>query len=108
MHGMRVLIQHAPPPHSATSRLTRTVPSAACPPRRGRDPNYNIYVRTLPAAACDREGGCGGEGGFHWYLEVLPRVFTPDGYQVGTSIAKNSITPEGCAALMGRFLAQQS
>ena len=57
------------------------------------DPDYNLMVRSLPP----RETS-GGEGQrFHWFVEIIPRIYERDGFQLGTGCTKLSVTPEASA-----------
>jgi len=51
------------------------------------DPDYNLVVRSMPPA----------EAGFHWFIEIVPRICERDGFQLGTGISKISMLPEATA-----------
>ena len=51
------------------------------------DPDYNLVVRSMPPK----------EAAFHWFIEIVPHICKRDGFQLGTSIAKLSMLPEGTA-----------
>ena len=75
------------------ARLESTLPEPAYnlflysgPNRSGGDPNWRgARFRTL---AQD----------FHWHLQILPRISTPAGFEVGTGFFANPLTPERAAA----------
>jgi UDPglucose--hexose-1-phosphate uridylyltransferase len=54
------------------------------------DPPYNY---TLLTATCDSDM----LDNFHWHLEIVPRLSTPAGFELGTSIYINTVTPEDAA-----------
>jgi UDPglucose--hexose-1-phosphate uridylyltransferase len=53
--------------------------------------SYNFVARSFadgrPEAA-----------GYHWHLDILPRLIRPDGFEVGGGIAVNPVAPESAAA----------
>lgn len=57
-----------------------------------------------------RSGGAPGAGsdGFHWHLDLLPRLVRPDGFEIGTGIPVNPIPPEVAAARYREALAGPS
>ena len=54
-------------------------------------PSYNWFVHGDRASA-------DGTGGFHWHVEVVPRLVRPDGYELGSGVAVNPVRPETAAA----------
>jgi len=54
------------------------------------DPPYNYTLLTAP---CDSDM----LDNFHWHLEIVPRLSTPAGFELGTSIYINSVPPEDAA-----------
>jgi UDPglucose--hexose-1-phosphate uridylyltransferase len=54
------------------------------------DPPYNY---TLLNAPCDSDM----LDNFHWHLEIVPRLTTPAGFEMGTSIYINIVPPEDAA-----------
>ncbi|MCK4823664.1 galactose-1-phosphate uridylyltransferase, partial [bacterium] len=54
------------------------------------DPPYNYTLLTSP---------CGSDmlDNFHWHLEIVPRLTTPAGFEMGTSIYINIVPPEDAA-----------
>ena len=62
------------------------------------NPSYNFYIHTIPLclprpAYCD-------PASYHWHLEILPRLNTWAGFELGTEIYINPIAPEEAAALL--------
>ncbi len=53
--------------------------------------SYNWVVHGLGPAAP-------GTAGFHWHVEVLPRLVRPDGFELGSGLAVNPVPPEEAAA----------
>lgn len=54
------------------------------------DPPYNFTLLTAP---CDSDT----LDDFHWHLEIVPRLVTPAGFEMGTSIYINAVPPESAA-----------
>jgi UDPglucose--hexose-1-phosphate uridylyltransferase len=50
---------------------------------------YNLVVHTAPPARRARF--------FHWYVEIVPRLSTPAGFEHGTGILVNPVAPETAA-----------
>jgi UDPglucose--hexose-1-phosphate uridylyltransferase len=55
------------------------------------DPDYNLVVSTPPLDLVHR-------GANHWFIEILPRLTTPAGFELGSRIVVNIQTPEQAAA----------
>jgi UDPglucose--hexose-1-phosphate uridylyltransferase len=53
--------------------------------------SYNFVARSF---ADGRPEGAG----YHWHLDILPRLIRPDGFEVGGGIAVNPVPPESAAA----------
>jgi UDPglucose--hexose-1-phosphate uridylyltransferase len=53
------------------------------------DVPYNVMVHSAPNAAPDPA--------FHWYLEILPRLSIVAGFEIGTGVFVNIVTPEVAA-----------
>ena len=58
--------------------------------RRLGDPDYNLVVATPPLDLVHR-------GASHWFIDVLPRLTTPAGFELGSRIVVNAQTPEAAA-----------
>jgi UDPglucose--hexose-1-phosphate uridylyltransferase len=57
------------------------------------DPDYNLMIRTAPIKDAQ-------EDYYHWYIQILPRLTTPAGFELGSGVFINSSLPEETA----RFL----
>ena len=55
------------------------------------DPDYNLMVRSLLPVSQD------GIQQFHWFVEIIPRIYVRDGFQLGIGCTKLSVTPEASA-----------
>lgn len=40
------------------------------------------------------------ESSFHWHLEICPRTSVPNGFELGSGLAINTISPEKAAEQM--------
>lgn len=61
------------------------------------DPDYNLIVHTPPLDLVHR-------GANHWLIEILPRLSTPAGFELGSRIPVTLRTPEDTAAALRRRL----
>jgi UDPglucose--hexose-1-phosphate uridylyltransferase len=57
------------------------------------DPDFNLTVRTAPAA-------CVGVKYFHWYLSVIPRLTGVAGFELGSGMFINTVLPEAAAQFL--------
>lgn len=57
------------------------------------NPDYNYVLDSSPA---DKAG----EKHYHWHLEILPRLSTRAGFEIGSGMHINSILPEDCAKFL--------
>jgi UDPglucose--hexose-1-phosphate uridylyltransferase len=57
------------------------------------DPDYNLMIRTAPIKDAE-------EDYYHWYVQILPRLTTPAGFELGSGIYINSSLPEKTAEFM--------
>jgi UDPglucose--hexose-1-phosphate uridylyltransferase len=57
------------------------------------DPDYNYVIDSTPP---DKSG----ERHYHWHLEILPRLTTRAGFEIGSGVYINTIMPETCARLL--------
>jgi UDPglucose--hexose-1-phosphate uridylyltransferase len=55
------------------------------------DVPYNVVVHTAPRRPDDREEP------FHWYVEVIPRISVPAGFEQATGIFVNIVPPDQAA-----------
>jgi UDPglucose--hexose-1-phosphate uridylyltransferase len=54
------------------------------------DPHYNLIVSSPPLDLLHRSAA-------HWFIEILPRITTPAGFELGSRIVVNVQTPERAA-----------
>jgi UDPglucose--hexose-1-phosphate uridylyltransferase len=57
------------------------------------DPAYNLLIRTAPLK--DME-----EDYYHWHIQILPRLTTPAGFELGSGIYINTTFPERTAKFL--------
>jgi UDPglucose--hexose-1-phosphate uridylyltransferase len=57
------------------------------------NPDFNYIIHTAPTKDEHEEY-------FHWHLQILPRLVTPAGFELGTGIFINSALPEETAAFI--------
>ena len=55
-----------------------------------RNPDYNYVIRSAPHHSA-------GEPHFHWYVEILPRLTTRAGFEIGSGMNINVLAPEDAA-----------
>jgi UDPglucose--hexose-1-phosphate uridylyltransferase len=55
------------------------------------DPAYNLVVQTAPRDSTER---------FAWWVDIVPRVGVPAGFELGTGIGVNGVAPEAAAAML--------
>lgn len=55
------------------------------------DPDYNLVVVTPPVDQVHRHAN-------HWFIDIVPRLTTPAGFELGSRIVINVQTPEQAAA----------
>lgn len=54
------------------------------------DPDYNLIIRTAPIKDAQ-------EDYYHWYIQILPRLTTPAGFELGSGVYINTSLPEDTA-----------
>lgn len=54
------------------------------------DPSYNLTLRSLLNPEKEAQS-------FHWHIEIIPRLTTPAGFELGTGMYINVTTPEAAA-----------
>ena len=60
------------------------------------NPDYNYCIRSVPHySAC--------EPYYHWHIQILPRLTTPAGFEIGSGIAVNVALPEETAKFLREF-----
>ena len=57
------------------------------------DPDYNYVIHTAPQHS-------GGVPYYHWHLEILPRLTTRAGFEIGSGMSINTTPPEAAAAAL--------
>ncbi|MGM0366838.1 MAG: galactose-1-phosphate uridylyltransferase [Actinomycetota bacterium] len=57
------------------------------------NPDYNYVLDSSPV---DKSG----EKHYHWHLEILPRLTTRAGFEIGSGMYINTILPEDCARIL--------
>jgi UDPglucose--hexose-1-phosphate uridylyltransferase len=63
------------------------------------DPAYNLLMHEAPL-----RDSC--EDYYHWHIEILPRLATAAGFELGTGIWINSVLPEQAASYLRDFIPQ--
>ncbi len=64
--------------------------------RLGGSPDLNLWVRTAPRGAPE---------GFHWHIDIAPRLSVKAGFELGTGVDINIYPPERAAADLRETLA---
>ncbi|MFA7149206.1 MAG: HIT domain-containing protein, partial [Syntrophomonadaceae bacterium] len=57
------------------------------------DPSYNIVINTAPVNQ-------GFAGGYHWYMEIIPRLIVANGVEFATGFYMNPVAPEIAATML--------
>jgi UDPglucose--hexose-1-phosphate uridylyltransferase len=57
------------------------------------DPPYNFYIHTSPV-------GANNQPDYHWHIELLPKLAIAAGFELGTGIMINVVTPESAAEFL--------
>jgi UDPglucose--hexose-1-phosphate uridylyltransferase len=52
---------------------------------------YNFFLHTQPRSCTDCDAS------YHWHLEICPRTSIPTGFELGSGLAVNTISPEDAA-----------
>ncbi|MFA5335563.1 MAG: galactose-1-phosphate uridylyltransferase [Candidatus Omnitrophota bacterium] len=60
------------------------------------NPDLNYIIRTVPHHSA-------GEPYYHWHIQVLPRLTTPAGFEIGSGITVNVALPEESAKFLREF-----
>jgi UDPglucose--hexose-1-phosphate uridylyltransferase len=60
------------------------------------NPDYNYIIHSAPIKDEQEEY-------FHWHLQIVPRLVTPAGFELGTGMFINTALPEETAAFIRRF-----
>jgi UDPglucose--hexose-1-phosphate uridylyltransferase len=64
------------------------------------NPAYNLVLHEAPLR--DR-----GEDYWHWHIEILPRLATAAGFELGTGIWINTVVPEAAAEYLREFVPKE-
>lgn len=76
--------------HSLAELLKRVLQKLYC----GLDnPAFNLILNTAPRGDEDKKY-------FLWHLQILPRLTTPAGFELGSGMSINTVLPEDAASLM--------
>ncbi len=57
-----------------------------------QNPSYNLVINTAPVNVEH-------EGGYHWYMELTPRLLVNAGVEIATGVYMNPVAPELAAAM---------
>lgn len=57
------------------------------------NPDYNLTINTVPRGDEDKNY-------FLWHIEILPRLTTPAGFELGSGMSINTVLPEEAAAYL--------
>ncbi len=60
------------------------------------DPDYNYVIDSAPVDQA-------GDRHYHWHLEILPRLSTRAGFEIGSGINVNTVLPEKCAKSLREY-----
>jgi UDPglucose--hexose-1-phosphate uridylyltransferase len=63
--------------------------------------SYNFFLHVAPNPVKSHPE-------FHWHLEIAPRLVRPDGFEIGTGIPVNPVSPEAAASALRTALAKPS
>ncbi len=55
---------------------------------------YNFFLHSLPHGGQDA-AGC--EASYHWHIEICPRTSIPTGFELGSGLFVNTVSPEEAA-----------
>ena len=65
--------------------------------RAAGDPDYNLIIQSAPTVEELKPF-------FQWHLRLLPRTSTPAGFELGTAMSINTVTPEESATVLREAL----
>lgn len=57
------------------------------------DPDFNLTIDTAPRGEEDAEY-------FSWHIQILPRLTTPAGFELGSGMSINTVLPEVAASFL--------
>jgi UDPglucose--hexose-1-phosphate uridylyltransferase len=75
---------------SSLKRLERVLPH----------PAYNMFLYSGPNRKTHPERWRTLGADFHWHIEILPRMFHEAGFEMGSGLYANAVTPEGAAEIL--------
>ena len=55
---------------------------------------YNFFLHSLPHGG---QGAAGCEASYHWHIEICPRTSIPTGFELGSGLFVNTVSPEEAA-----------
>ena len=55
---------------------------------------YNYFLHSVPHVA----NGANNSASYHWHLEICPRTSIPTGFELGSGLFVNTVSPEAAAA----------
>ncbi|MBU3915874.1 DUF4921 family protein, partial [bacterium] len=58
-----------------------------------KDVQFNYFLHTVP-----QKNGSTYEHSFHWHIEICPRLSIPSGFELGSGIFVNTVSPEDAAS----------
>lgn len=64
-------------------------------------PAYNISINTAPVNS-------GEDQGYHWFMEVTPRLMVMNAVELGTGFYMNPVAPERAAQILGQAMRDNS
>lgn len=59
-----------------------------------KDPDYNFFIHTAPIKDKERYKM------YHWHIEIIPKIATDAGFELGTGMEINSIDPDDAIKLL--------
>jgi len=59
-----------------------------------RDPDYNFFIHTAPHVDKQKHGH------YHWHIEVVPKISTSAGFELGTGIEITAVDPDEAAKML--------
>jgi UDPglucose--hexose-1-phosphate uridylyltransferase len=62
-----------------------------------RDPDYNYIIRSSPVGDEDTRY-------LHWYMVIVPKITIPAGFEIGSGIYINTISPEAAARVLRKHI----
>lgn len=61
------------------------------------NPSFNYVIRTVPIAE-------EGKPHYVWHVEIVPRITTPAGFEMGSGVTINVAVPEESAAFLRKVM----